>query len=74
MLSKNAITTLAFVIRALSNRIDSNSLMENILHPLFLKVSDKSKFLSSAAEQAIKIIVNHSRDSKVICAITSFDY
>lgn len=47
-------------------------ILENILHTLFMKVADKIKFLSNAAEHAIKIVVGHVGDQKVFQYVLSF--
>ena len=72
VLAKSAITTVAFIVRAMSEKLEQSIILENILHTLFFKVADKIKFLSSAAEHAIKIVVGHVADQKVFQYALSF--
>ena len=56
----------------MSEKLEQSIILENILHTLFFKVADKIKFLSSAAEHAIKIVVGHVADQKVFQYALSF--
>ncbi len=72
VLSKSAITTVAFLVRSLGH--STEPCLENVLHTLFYKVADKIKFISSAAEHAIKIVVGHSSDGRVFSGLLSFQH